>query len=58
MNYKDLKQSYRIELARKVIHDLDYLFKHINWKDSAIDAKSAEILNNLNANIIKIATHG
>ena len=33
--------------------NIDYLFSKINWADSALDAKSISIMNNLKNDIIK-----
>lgn len=38
-------------MLNNINQKLDYLFSKINWKDSHLDAKAIEIMNNLKSEI-------
>lgn len=40
-----------MKTAKEINSDLSYLFNHINWKQSNLDAKSVEIMNTIGRDI-------
>ncbi|MCK4522477.1 MAG: hypothetical protein KAU20_07930 [Nanoarchaeota archaeon] len=47
-----------METAKDINKDIDYLFNIINWKSSIIDAKAAQIMNELGKRIADLETQG